>query len=118
MELKRHGRLLLGVPYQNRLHFGFTVKVLSMGGECAALDVIAELGIDGENISTAEQMLIDLAYLGQQLEIEGIPNAALTPQFLLEQLATDDYALVMAEIAELRKKRQDVGEQLSPAASD
>lgn len=112
-----HGRLLLGVPYQDKLHFDFTVKVLTLGGECAALETIAELGIDTENAGTADNTLIELAYLQQQIEIDGVPNAVLTPAFLLDNLATDDFVLLQAQIAVLRKKRQNAGESLATAAN-
>lgn len=113
-----NGRLLLGVLYQGKLHFDFSVNVLSLGGECAALDTLAELGIEGENLTIAERTLTDLAYLQQQLVIDGIPQAALTPAFLLDNLSTDDYLLVQTQIALLRKKRQDAGESLATAESE
>ena len=39
-------------------------------------------------------MLVDLAYLSEQLDIIGIAQDKLTPQFLLDNLATDDYVLI------------------------
>lgn len=117
MELKLAGRFLLGVPYQGKLCYDFRVKVLTMGAECTALDVIADLGIDPNSTKAADTVQVEMAYLAQQLEIDGIPPFALTPQFLLENLATDDYALVLDLIAALRKKRQDAGEPQNPAAS-
>lgn len=117
MMMDLSGRLLLGVPYQGKLHFDFTVKVLTLGGECAALETIAELEIEAENAKTADNTLIELAYLQQQVEIEGVPNAVLTPAFLLDNLATDDYLLIQAQIETLRKKRQDAGESLATAGS-
>lgn len=117
MELTLNGRFLLGVPYQDQLYFDFSVSILTMGGECAALDVIADLALDPESKDSADAMLVELAYIAQQLEIDGIPKTTLTPQFLLKHLATDDYLLVMDLVAALRKKRQDAGECLNPATS-
>ena len=117
MKLELAGRFLLGVPYQGVVCYGFQVKVLTMGAECTALDMIADLGVDPKSTKASDTMLIEMAYLAQQLEIDGIPNSALTPQFLLENLATDDYTLVLDLIAQLRKKRQDAGEPLNPAVS-
>lgn len=117
MELIVKGRFLLGVSYQDKLHYDFHAKILTMGAECTALDVIADLGLEKDSPKAADKMLVDLAYLAQQIEIEGIPQAALTPQFLLDNLSTDDYLLAMEQIALLRKKRQDVGETLNPTAS-
>ena len=102
-------RLKLGVLYNGMLHHDVLVKILTVGGECQALEVISDLGLsDKETLSHAEQMLIDLAYLAQQVEFDGIPREAVTPVFLLDNLATDDYVLINNEINQLRKKRMGV----------
>ena len=85
-------RLKLGVLYNGTLHHDVLVKILTVGGECQALEVINDLGLnDKETLSHAEQMLVDLAYLAQQVEFDGIPCEAVTPAYLLDNLATDDY---------------------------
>ena len=102
-------RLKLGVLYNGTLHHDVLVKILTVGGECQALEVISDLGLsDKETLSHAEQMLVDLAYLAQQVEFDGIPREAVTPAFLLNNLATDDYVLINNEINQLRKKRMGV----------
>ena len=102
-------RLKLGVLYNGTLHHDVLVKILTVGGECQALEVISDLGLsDKETLSHAEQMLVDLAYLVQQVEFDGIPREAVTPAFLLDNLATDDYVLINNEINQLRKKRMGV----------
>lgn len=102
-------RLKLGVLYNGTLHHDVLVKILTVGGECQALEVINDLGLsDKETLSTAEQMLVDLAYLAQQVEFDGIPREAVTPAYLLDNLATDDYVLINNEINQLRKKRMGV----------
>lgn len=107
-------RLLLGISYGGVLYFDFNVKLLTLGGECAALEKVAELGLDKkETLNQAEQMLIDLAYLSEQLDVVGIPQDKLTPTFLLDHLATDDYVLVTEAISDLRKKHIDAGENPS-----
>lgn len=104
-------RLKLGVLYNGTLHHDVLVKILTVGGECQALEVISDLGLsDKETLSTAEQMLVDLAYLSQQVEFDGIPREEVTPAFLLDNLATDDYVLINNEINQLRKKRMGVSE--------
>ena len=109
-------RLKLGVLYNGTLHHDVLVKILTMGGECQALEVINDLGLsDKETLSTAEQMLVDLAYLAQQVEFDGIPREAVTPVFLLDNLATDDYVLINNEINQLRKKRMGVSENQETA---
>ncbi|WP_414735949.1 hypothetical protein [Haemophilus haemolyticus] len=93
------------------------VKILTVGGECQALEVINDLGLsDKEALSHAEQMLVDLAYLAQQVEFDGIPREAVTPAFLLDNLATDDYVLINNEINQLRKKRMGVSESQETAS--
>lgn len=88
-------RLLLGISYEDKRYFDFGVRLLTLGGECAALEKVAELGLDEkENLTKAEQMLVDLAYLSEQLDIIGLAQDKLTPQFLLDNLATDDYVLI------------------------
>ena len=112
-------RLLLGIPYGDRRYFDFDVRLLTLGGECAALEQVAELGLDEkENLTRTEQMLVDLAYLSEQLDIIGIAQDKLTPQFLLDNLATDDYVLITQAIAELRKKYIDAGENPSKAETE
>ena len=109
-------RLKLGVLYNGTLHHDVLVKILTVGGECQALEVISDLGLsDKETLSAAEQMLVDLAYLAQQVEFDGIPREAVTPTFLLDNLATDDYVLINNEINQLRKKRMGVSENQETA---
>lgn len=109
-------RLKLGVLYNGTLHHDVLVKILTVGGECQALEVISDLGLsDKETLSHAEQMLVDLAYLAQQVEFDGIPSEAVTPAFLLNNLATDDYVLINNEINQLRKKRMGVSEDQETA---
>ena len=104
------GRLLLGVPFNGTQYFDFNVKILTLGLECQALEWIEENGLAKDKLSKAEQTLVDLAYLCQQLEIIGIDKAHLTPEFLLDNLSTDDYVLITDLISTLRKKHIDAGE--------
>ena len=109
-------RLKLGVLYNGTLHHDVLVKILTVGGECQASEIISDLGLsDKETLSHAEQMLVDLAYLAQQVEFDGIPRQAVTPVFLLDNLATDDYVLINNEINQLRKKRMGVSESQETA---
>ena len=102
-------RLKLGVLYNGTLHHNALVKILTVGGECLALEVINDLGLSTkDSLSQSQQMMIDLAYLAQQVEFAGIPREAVTPAFLLDNLATDDYVLINNEINQLRKKRMSV----------
>ncbi|MFZ7224343.1 hypothetical protein [Avibacterium avium] len=110
------GRLLLGLPVNGKRYFDFKVHLLTLGDECNALEMIAELGIvpkEDKPLSQAEKMLMDLAYLIQQVEFVGVNKAVITPEYLLNHLATDDYALISEVIFELRKKHIAAGESLS-----
>ncbi|OOF45611.1 hypothetical protein BKK51_05875 [Rodentibacter trehalosifermentans] len=108
-------RLLLGIPYQGKRYFDIELRLLTLGGECAALEKVAELGLDEkETLNKAEQMLVDLAYLSEQIDVVGIDKTALTPEFLLDNLTTDDYVLITEAIAELRKKHIADGDNPNP----
>ncbi|MGY4700386.1 hypothetical protein ACVND7_12245 [Avibacterium paragallinarum] len=110
------GRLLFGLPVNGKRYFDFKVHLLTLGDECNALEMIAELGIvpkEDKPLSQAEKMLMDLAYLIQQVEFVGVNKAVITPEYLLNHLATDDYALINEAILELRKKHIAAGESHS-----
>lgn len=111
------GRFLLGVKYQGKLHYDFSVGILTVGGECEALEWLESQSISLDSPKKADQMLIDMAYLAQQIQIDGVPKEKMTAHFLLNNLATDDYVLAQAQIAELRKKRSGVGDSPLPADS-
>lgn len=103
------GRLLLGVLFNGTRYFDFNVKILTLGLECQALEWIEENRLAKDKLNKAEQTLVDLAYLCQQLEIIGIDKANLTPEFLLDNLSTDDYVLITDLIGQLRKSASTLG---------
>lgn len=103
-------RLLLGVSYQNKIYHQFEIFPLTLAGECQAMEVIENLGLhEVDTLSYQQQRLVELAYLAQQITIDGIPRDLLTPEFLFNALSTDDYVLINEKIAEMRKKRIDAG---------
>ena len=108
------GRLLLGITYKDQLYFDFKVKLLSVAGECRALEIVDGLHLneDESKRSRSEIMLNELAFLTQQLEVDGIPQDVITAEFLLENLAPDDYLLIWSLIDKLRKKHINAGENL------
>lgn len=109
MTLKVQGSLLLGLPYQGKLYHQCQVHILTMGLECEVIEVINALPLKALP-ETKANTLIDLAYLSKQFRVEGIPAEAITPEYLLEHLSTDDYELITAMISDLRKKRMLAGE--------
>ena len=112
-------RLLLGIHYGNSRRFEFEVRLITLGGESDALEKIAELGLDEkEKLPKAQQMLVDWAFLSELLDIIVIAQDKLTPQFLLDNLATDDYVLITQAIADLRKKHIDAGESQSKVEAE
>ncbi|MEE3607570.1 phage tail assembly protein [Avibacterium paragallinarum] len=107
------GRLLLGLPINGQRYFDFKVHLLTLGDECNALEMIAGLGIatgEAKPLTQAEKMLMDLAYLCQQVEFVGVDKQYITPEYLLKHLATDDYLLIAETILALRKKHIAAGE--------
>lgn len=107
--------LKLGIPYQGKRHKAAKINLLTIGGECQAQELIADLGLAKDELSKTEQRLVDMAYLCQQVRIEGIPQEALTPQFLFDNLPTDDYWQIIEAQLELRKKLSGDGESLNPS---
>ncbi|MCT8583594.1 hypothetical protein KZ399_03290 [Glaesserella parasuis] len=82
---------LLGFEYQGKVFKQANVHLLTMGGQCSALEMIDAMGINEENASHKETILVDMAYLSQQVSFDGIPAEIVDAQFLFEHLATDDY---------------------------
>ncbi len=112
-------KLKLGIIYQGKLYKDFNVHLLTIGGECNAHEMIAERGLEGkQELSKRVERLVDMAYLSQQFSVDGIPNTELTPKFLFDNLATDDYWQIISEQLELRKKLSADGESLNPAAEE
>lgn len=107
--------LKLGVPYQGKRYKTATINLLTIGGECQAQELIADLGLAKDELSKTEQRLVDMAYLCQQVSIYGIPQKAFTPQFLFDNLPTDDYWQIIEAQLELRKKLSGDGESLNPS---
>lgn len=104
--------LPLGLIYQGKCYKHCQVTLLSVGGEMRALDTLNTLGVDlsQESHSSRDITLINLAYLAQQVEFEGLPEEALSPDVLIEALASSDYAELQRQIEVLQKKRLAYGE--------
>ncbi|MWQ49680.1 hypothetical protein [Glaesserella parasuis] len=95
---------LLGFEYQGKVFKQANVRLLTMGGQCTALEMIDAMGIDEENASHKETILVDMAYLSQQVSFDGIPAEIVDAQFLFEHLATDDYWQLLEATLMLKKK--------------
>ncbi|AEG42282.1 hypothetical protein Q7306_05010 [Glaesserella parasuis] len=95
---------LLGFEYQGKVFKQANVRLLTMGGQCTALEMIDAMGIDEENASHKEAILVDMAYLSQQVSFDGIPAEIVDAQFLFEHLATDDYWQLLEATLMLKKK--------------
>ena len=111
--------LNLGIDYNDKTYRDCSVRLLTMGGQCTAQEMIADLGIEenSEALSNTEKTLVDMAYLSQQITVEGIDKADVTAQFLFDNLATDDYWTLIEATLELRKKRLENGESQSESES-
>ncbi|MDG6428388.1 hypothetical protein [Glaesserella parasuis] len=101
---------LLGFEYQGKVFKQANVHLLTMGGQCSALEMIDAMGINEENASHKETILVDMAYLSQQVSFDGIPAEIVDAQFLFEHLATDDYWQLLEATLMLKKKRIGNGE--------
>lgn len=108
-------KLNLGIDYQGKTYRDCSVRLLTMGGQCTAQEMIADLGIEenSEALSNTEKTLVDMAYLSQQITVDGIDKVDITAQFLFDNLATDDYWTLIEATLELRKKRLESGENPS-----
>ncbi|MCT8630333.1 hypothetical protein KZ339_03155 [Glaesserella parasuis] len=95
---------LLGFEYQGKVFKQANVHLLTMGGQCSALEMIDAMGINEENASHKETILVDMAYLSQQVSFDGIPAEIVDAQFLFEQLATDQYWQLPEATLKLKKK--------------
>ncbi|MDE4054467.1 hypothetical protein NUS62_08310 [Glaesserella parasuis] len=102
---------LLGFEYQGKVFKQANVRLLTMGGQCTALEMIDAMGIDEENASHKEAILVDMAYLSQQVSFDGIPAEIVDAQFLFEHLATDDYWQLLE--ATLMLKKTPIGNEAS-----
>lgn len=102
---------LLGFEHNGKLYRDCTVRLLIMGGQCTAQEMVADLGLEenSETLSKCEQTLVDMAYLSQQVIFDGLDKETVTPQFLFDNLATDDYWTLIEATLELRKKRSENG---------
>ncbi|MDE3984192.1 hypothetical protein NUS51_03490 [Glaesserella parasuis] len=95
---------LLGFEYQGKVFKQANVHLLTMGGQCSALEMIDAMGINEENASHKETILVDMAYLSQQVSFDGIPAEIVDAQFLFKHLATDDYWHLLEATLRLKKK--------------
>ncbi len=99
----------LGIEYQGKVFKQAEVRLLTMGGQCTALEMIDALGINEENANHTEKTLVDMAYLSQQVSFDGIPAENVDAQFLFEHLTTDDYWQLLEATLTLKKKRIENG---------
>ena len=97
---------LLGFEHNGVIYRDCTVRLLTMGGQCTAQEMVADLGLEenSEALSKREQTLVDMAYLSQQVSFDGIPAEIVDAQFLFEHLATDDYWQLLEATLALKKK--------------
>ncbi len=110
---------LLGFEYQGKVFKQANVRLLTMGGQCTAQEMVADLGLEenSEALSKREQTLVDMAYLSQQVSFDGLDKETITPQFLFDNLVTDDYWTLIEATLTLRKKRLENGASQSEGES-
>lgn len=111
--LKHAFTLQYGLDWVGKTRFKAALKPLTIGAELDALAEIEALGdlpdTAAESQKTRRQVQETLIYWARQLEVDGIPAADLTADYLLANLSGADYAQILDEQDALRAK--------SPAAS-
>lgn len=111
--IKHAFTLQYGLDWDGETRFKAALKPLTIGAELDALAEIEALGdlpdTAAESQKTRRQVQETLIYWARQLEVDGIPAADLTADYLLANLSGADYAQILDEQDALRAK--------SPAAS-
>lgn len=111
--LKHAFTLQYGLDWDGETRFKAALKPLTIGAELDALAEIEALGDLPDNAAesqkTRRRVQETLIYWAHQLEVDGIPAADLTADYLLANLSGADYAQILDEQDALRAK--------SPAAS-
>ena len=108
------GTLLVGLSFNGKMHRDFTLKVLTVRGELDAVDALEQeagtLLEDAPSLSDDRLNVMEtLAYFAQQLDFEDIPKSHITLTFLLDNLARDDFDLLLTKQEELTSKLYGVG---------
>lgn len=100
-------QLKYGIVQGGKVHKGFTPKLLTLGGELAALEYTESLSEDVPELQ--RNVLSALAFTAQQITVDGIDASDFTPELLLAQLDVADYEVINTAIEDYRKKRQSGG---------
>ncbi|WP_239349820.1 hypothetical protein [Snodgrassella communis] len=115
--LKETGKLVYGLAYNGQMYFDYTVKPLTLADELKALEVLEETGLIEDVSGAKKAILTTLAYWAQQLEVSGIDAENLSVEFLLHNLASEDYQSILTSMEALRSKSIAAG-QSDPAAPE
>lgn len=109
--IKQAFNLKFGLQYNGKTHFQAALKPLSIGAELAAMadeEDLPELSENATNAQHAQRNVHkNLIYWAKQLEVDGIPDHALTVDYLLDNLSGEDYAQLFDVQAQLRAKSTD-----------
>ena len=101
-------KLTHGLTYNGKVVSELRLKPLTVGGELAAFALIDDLPELPENATKAELLQRDvietLTYWSQQIVADNIPSDIMTAQWLMDNLSTQDYHIVMAAQEDLRLK--------------
>ena len=108
MAVRHTFKLGYGLDFGGETRFQAALKPLSIGAELDALAEIEELGELPDNAKEAQKtrrsVQETLIYWARQLEVDGIPAADLTADYLLANLSGADYTQILDEQDALRAK--------------
>ena len=103
--ITERGQLMYGVEYEGKLHYDVEMRIVTIQDNIEAL----------EEVGPQSGMRITDAMLRRAIvSVEGIPKEALTPDFLRAELADDEYDVLTALQASIKKKRL----RANPGSSD
>lgn len=101
-------KLTHGLTYQDKTVAEIGLKPLSVGGELAAfslIDDLPELPGDATKSELLQRDVLEtLTYWSQQIVADNIPSDIMTAQWLMDNLSSQDYHIVMAAQEDLRLK--------------
>ena len=106
--------LIWGLPSESGVCKSAVVRPLTIGSELNALAAFEDYAEGKQLGDSATSVALTLAYWTQQLSVDGLPAENLTVAYLMENLVSEDYRLIMAAMDDLRVKSTAATESPNP----